>query len=332
MCDWNWRAGHVLGRAAMAWAGLVQSGLSYAGPEILVDRIEAVVNSSPVLHSEVQDKVRNGPLVMVSDYPLDEKAPAEQRSLQDKINTTLIMQRAQELDIQVADDQVDREIDQFLKARGLDRQGLMQFLQEQGRTFESYRADFRDQMILGRFQGRVIHPLVKITERDLETYFLKQSGGGGDWVEVSLRQLVIRIPAGSSPEIVEAKKKMIGEAFRRLQEGTSFEDVARLYADSRASADPVTLKLRDLNPTIRSAIQSLEVNQVSVPVEMDGTWSIFQLTGKAMANSAEFAKARERIEFELRNQELSHQTRRWLVEERQRSKVAVGDEMTRNPF
>ena len=68
--------------------------------------------------ARVQEKVANGPLVVVSDYPASESASAFTRALQDAINFELILQNARGLSIDVQDDEVEAEIGNFLQTRG----------------------------------------------------------------------------------------------------------------------------------------------------------------------------------------------------------------------
>ena len=50
---------------------------------------------------------------------------------------------------------------------------------------------------------------------------------------------------------------------------------------------------------------------------------IFFLEEKKFSGSREFLTQKKQLEFELRNLELANQTRRWLTEQRQKSKVEM---------
>src|SRR4051812_32000080 len=78
--------------------------------ETLIDRIAAIADGVPILYTDIREKVKNGPLVVVSDYPADDKSPEYDRALQDSINFELIMAKARDLEIDVREDEVDSEI------------------------------------------------------------------------------------------------------------------------------------------------------------------------------------------------------------------------------
>jgi peptidyl-prolyl cis-trans isomerase SurA len=298
--------------------------------EVLLDRIVAIVDGYPVLYSEVMNKVKTGPLVVVSDYPADPKDPPFKRALQDAINFELVMQKARDLEIEVPESQVDSEIDSFLENRGQSKSGLMQFLESQGQSYEEYRADFRDLMVLRRFQGRVITPMVKITDKDVETYYLKKSGTTSDLVEISLRQIMINVEGDAAPEIVDAKRKLAGEVHKKLQDGMPFVDAVKIYSDDQAARESGGLMqgitLKDLSGQIKAEVESLATGEFSSPVRTALGFHIFYLEDKKFSGSQEFLDKKKSLEFELRNVELANQTKKWLEQQRQRAKIEeLGD-------
>ena len=297
------------------------------GEPILVDRVNAIVGGEPVLFSEVQEKVANGPLVVVSDYPASEGAPAGTRALQDAINFELILQNARGLNIDVQDDEVEAEIGNFLQTRGLSKDGLLDFLSSRSQSYEDYKADFKDQMLLRRFQGRVISPLVKITDRDIETYYLTKSGGSTETVEISLRQILIEVANDANAEVADAKEELVQEVYSKLQDGLPFVEAVKIYSDdktARANGGLMQgIHLSDLAGTIRSSVEELEVGTFTSPVRTGLGFHIFYLEKKSLQKGNDFKEKKQQLEFELRTQELNRQTRQWLADERQRTEVKI---------
>lgn len=308
-------------------------GLSFWGAlparaaEELVDRVAAIVDGSPILYSDVMQKVRSGPLVVVSEFPATESAPAYEKALQDAVNFELVIAKAKEMEIDVRDEEVEAEIRGFLESRGLNRDGLLEHLRGQGMTYEDYRSDFKNQMILRRFQGRVITPLVKITDRDVETYFMKKVGAADDAMELVLRQILIALPKGAAEDIVDAKKRLVADVHQKLKDGMAFVDAVKVYSDDQNARESGGLmrglKLKDLAGTIRGAVQGLDVGQFSTPTQTAMGFHIFYLEEKQFIGTREYAQQKRQLEMELRTLELASQTRQWLNEQRQRSKVEI---------
>src|SRR5690606_23497013 len=157
--------------------------------------------------------------------------PNYRKALQDAINFELIMQQARTLEIELDDSDVDADIENFLARQGLDREELLKHLTTQGQTYEQYRDDYRDIMILRRFQGQVITPQVKITDKDIETFYLKRTGSTADLVELKLRQILIMVDPLATEDIVEAKRALAQEVHNKLAGGADFIEMVKIYSD-----------------------------------------------------------------------------------------------------
>lgn len=310
---------------------LIASLACFAGKancaEKLIDRLLAEVNGEPVLLSEVQEKVDNGPLVVVSSYPASESDPAFKMALNDAINLKLIDQAALELGIEITDMILDEEIEKFLMRRNLDKAALMQVLQQQGITYERYREDFRSQMLFSQFQGRVIMPSVKITDKQIEAYYRSQQGGETADAELSLRQLFVALPANSPESIKAGKLGLLKQIRQELSDGLEFSKAVKLYSDSESLREKgglmPSISLNDLAPAFRKAVESLEVSQSSEIVQTDAGYFMFYLEDKKFVGSRSFEAMKPKIESELRQKEISSETSRWIEARRRKSDVKI---------
>ena len=83
------------------------------------------------------------------------------------------------------------------------------------------------------------------------------------------------------------------------------------------------VKVKDLATQIRTEVEALDIGQFTAPVRTSLGFHIFFLEEKKFSGSQEFLSKKKQLEFELRNLELGNQTRRWLTEQRQKSKVEI---------
>ena len=296
------------------------------GAEVLVDRISGIVNSVPILNSEVQEKIRRGQVVLVSSYPAPQDADDQTKALQDEINFELVMQKVDELDLNVSDTELDTEIQGFLTRRKLSMDGLLEALHQQGVSYEEYKTDFRKQMIMRKFQGRVIQPLIKITDKDLESYLLKKSGATVDNLSVTLRKIFIRNDSDTAA-VARGKESRVQQVYSKLKSGMNFEEAAKLYSDD---ADAQTtgglmspVKLNELSTNIKKEIAPLEEGGFTNPIESDSGFFIFALEKKNFLRDKNFQAQKQQLEFELRNEELQRQTQKWIIAQRRRSKIEI---------
>ena len=294
--------------------------------EVLVDRIVGLVNSVPILRSEIQEKIRRGQVVLVSSYPAPKDADDQVKALEDEINFELVMQKVDQLDLNVSDTELDTEIAAFLKRRKLSMDGLLEALHQQGVNFEEYKSDFRKQMVMRKFQGRVIQPLIKITDKDLEGYLLRKSGSTSDNLSVTLRKIFIRNNSSTSA-VARGKESRVQQIYSKLKSGMNFEEAAKLYSDD---ADVQTtgglmspVKLNELSANIKKEIAPLNEGGFTKPIESDAGYFIFALEKKNFLRDKNFQAQKQKLEYELRNEELERQTQKWIIAQRSRSKIEV---------
>jgi peptidyl-prolyl cis-trans isomerase SurA len=299
--------------------------------ETLVDRVLAVVNGRAIFYGDIRRKIETGPLVIVSEYPAGKDAPAQTRALNDSINFELIMGAAKDLDIEVSDADLDQEMNRYLDEQKISKEKLQELLQGENQTLDNYRRDFRNQMVLRRFQRRIIAPAIKVTEKDVETYYLSQSNvKSNDMIDVSLKQLIIRTDSKMSKELAAAKKSLANDLYGKLKGGLDFNDAIGLYSDDptakRQDHKPITVKLKDLSPNLRAALDPLKVGEFTQPIPTGNGLTIFQVVGKKMGENRDFLVKKEKLEQELRMIELVNQTNKWLGEQYQRITIKRMDE------
>ena len=297
------------------------------GKEILVDRLVAIVNDQPITYNQVMEKVEKGPLVQVSPHPKNENGTPFEIALHDLINLTLISQKAAELDITIENDALNDEIESFAKKRQLTLSQLKEAVQNQGMSYDRYRQDFRNQIILSQFQGRVIFPSIKITDRDIELYYIKKSGNLNDNMKLTLRQLFIAIDPTANEALKEGKIELADEIYQKIVSGFNFIEAVRIYSDNKENRETgglmTDLYLKDLAKPFRTAIEPLKPQQTTPPIKTNNGIYIFLLEEKSFAGSTDFHKKKERLTTELRQEEISSQTIYWLEEERQKSKIKI---------
>ena len=117
-------------------------------------------------------------------------------------------------------------------------------------------------MILNQFQGRVILPAVKISEKDIELYYLKTSGNIADNIKLVLRNIYIQMPYNAVESVKMGKRKLADRVYGEIKDGgLSFEEAIKIYSDGENSKQGglmPTLYLKDLAPKFQVAIEPLQ--------------------------------------------------------------------------
>lgn len=308
-------------------SSLLNLNAQAAEQEVLVDRVVAIVNGKPILYSEIQEKIHSGFPVGVSFYPATEDSSVFDKALQDAINVKLIEQKAEELEIDVPPEELDKQIQETLKYRNLTEENLRDELAKTGMSYEVYRNGFKQQMLFRKFQGRVIRPLVKITEKDVETFYLKKTGSSAENIRLTLRQLLIAVPSEATEDVIDAKLKLTRMIQQKIQGGMSFAEAVKIYSDdpqAKTTEGLMTdIKLSDLSDEVREPIKALDIGQVSQPVKTSLGFHLFFLESKKFSGSQEFQRKKTDFETELMLIESDVQTKKWLSEMRRKTDIKI---------
>ncbi|MDE3269173.1 MAG: SurA N-terminal domain-containing protein [Pseudomonadota bacterium] len=296
---------------------LVAATITYAdkdsSSEVLLDRVVAVAGGTPVLFSEAQHKVEQGRAVVFSSFPVDNQAPPLQQAMHDLINIHLAQHTLTELGAGIADQEVEQRIEQFLQAQGLSKKELLEFLRTQDKNYDEYRTDFRQQILISKFHGLVISPLIKITDAELRSYFQKKTGK--DHALLHLQQIYL-------PKDQEARSV---EAYKELRSGLNFASAIDLYHDQAQAASMPPVRLNDLSATIKASVKDLNKGEFSAPVQTALGFHIFYIKDLSLASDREFKAQKQTLEVELRNSKMLKQTKRWLAAKRAQLGVKVVD-------
>jgi len=78
-----------------------------------------------------------------------------------------------------------------------------------------------------------------------------------------------------------------------------------------------------LASSIRSSVENLQVGQFTRPIKTSLGFHVFLLQQKKLTSSDDFITKKKQLEMELRTTELMDQTRHWLSEQLQKTKIEV---------
>jgi peptidyl-prolyl cis-trans isomerase SurA len=257
----------------------------------VMDRIIAIVNDDIITLKEAVKHVRvekEGRFVSVNEYLTNLRL---QEKIDLLIDDVLIRQQAKKFKIDVSDKEVEGIIDNIKKQYLIDDAELKEKLKEDNISYEDFVAGLRSNVLKGRLLTRVISPEVNVTEKDLRQYYDKHKDEFVD-EEYRLQQIFV---SGQRSD----GQKRVTEAYNLLQEGKSFEAVAKDYSDDTKSApeggDIGYVKKVDLIPQLRAAVVFLTPGVYSSIITTPYGFHILKLVEKKKGEMMTFEMARDSI-------------------------------------
>jgi parvulin-like peptidyl-prolyl isomerase len=237
------------------------------------------------------------------------------------IEQSLLEVKVKELSLQVTDSELDSEIQNFLESRQLTREEFLRLLATEGETELSHRAEFKRQLETQRFIGRVIKPLVSVSDEEVKSYYLSQTQGTPSTVEkVTLRSLMIKGKL-NQPEV----QSKLAEIQKKSANGESFENIVK--EDSQATDAKETggilapKKLSEYPGEVAKALGSKPAGTLTHPIEIGSASFVFELVSRESAVDSRFTADKETWRQKLLEKKFNERLRSYLNSEREKIKI-----------
>jgi peptidyl-prolyl cis-trans isomerase SurA len=242
------------------------------------------------------------------------------------VNQKVLGLRVKEMGIDVAEDELESEIAAFLKQQNISREEFERVLAQEGETVESHREEFRTQLETQRFIGRVIRPLVTVTEDEVRNYYMQQSGAAANPAQtVRLRSLVINLPTDLAESQRQAKQERVSAIRKEVDTGGSFASMVKLYSESPDALKTEGLlpprPVRELPKELQGAIKETKPGQVVGPLQLGSSVFFFEFLGFEASDSKEFETQKAQWENRLLETKFKERLDDYVRAERTKSKV-----------
>lgn len=262
-----------------------------AGNERLVDKVIALVNSEPILYSEVEEQLS----LLVASRRLDPNdstmvVEARKQVLDQLIEERIIVDYAAKQGINVTDEQIAPQIDAAIaeaKERFGDDARFQSELARQGLTLdalrERYRTEMRKEAMAQRIIEREIRSKVKVTDADVDTFYANNKN------DLPIRPTtydlshILVVPKPDATRRAAARAKA-SRALQRLESGETWDAVCTSASeDPNAKATKGDLGMAregDFDPAFEAAVRDLEPGQRSGVVETLAGYHIIELLAR----------------------------------------------------
>lgn len=300
-----------------------------------LDAIIVTIGDEPILWSDVSKalhvasdrQTKLGPTGKLSGGAM---STADANALLDQIiDQRVLATKVREFNLTVAEDELDVEIQNFLKNQNITHEKFLELLKQEGETEESHREEFRTQLETQRFVGRVIRPLVSVTEEEVKNYYLTQNKAPDATQKIRLRSLVIEIPESMNEQNKKAKTELIAKIRKEIDSGSPFVNLVKLYSES-----PDALKTEgilaakaslDLPSELRDRIKDLKPDAVVGPLPIGSSTFFFQYLGSENSNFGDFDKQKTTWENKLLEIKFKERLSDYVKAERAKIKIVRRD-------
>lgn len=198
-----------------------------------IDHIVAVVNGECITRQEL-DEVLNLSIKQLEKQGIEppSKEILEGQVLEREILTRVQLQLANEIGLSVSDTELEQALNRIANANKMTKEEFYVLLGQEGISYEKFRKEIRNEMLLVRLKDREVIKNIKISEGEIDNFLSTQENSSGDSVEYQISHIMVRIPDLSSPEKIKNKRQRAEEALAKLKNGDDFARVAAEFSDA----------------------------------------------------------------------------------------------------
>ena len=285
------------------------------------DRVIAVVNESPIIESEVVERV-NRAHGRAKLTPKQQSA-AMSRIIDKLIERALVEQEAQEQYIIVSDKKIDAHIEKLMERMNIssldDFKKRIQATQKM--KFEDYREELKISIMTEQVMSLAIGVSPPTTREAMDWYNANRQKLG---FEVNVKHILLR-PANASLAEEKRVNAEMKKLLQRIYAGESFESIARKHSQDPGSAqkggDLGWVPLAELDPYFANqAYRMNKPGQLSGVVKSSFGYHIIKYLDRRPIS---FDSVKDRIFNMLFQQKMGEQFGKWIQQRRERSEIKI---------
>jgi peptidyl-prolyl cis-trans isomerase SurA len=265
-------------RALMLGAILSFSSMAQ---EVMLDRVAVIVDQGVVLESEIVALVKE---VKRNAEANNQELPSDRalrtQAIERLITKNLQLQMAERMGIQISDPQLEQTIGNIAANQNASMEQLRTQLAAEGISYDDYREDIREEIIMGEVRRANVRRRVYITPQEIDTLMGLIEQQGAEQAEYRLGHILIGFPADPTDEDIQAARERADKVISLLESGSDFTKIAIASSSGNEALEGGDMGWLNINamPTLfAEAVQNKEVDSLVGPIRSGAGFHILKV-------------------------------------------------------
>lgn len=272
----------------------------FSAEEKYQNNVIAIVNGKRITQEDLTHRMKN-----FTDLDPETQSAMKQETIDQLITDILLEEFVDKQGLIVTREEVEREINQ-IRGNLADSmedttQSLEQVLVTIGSDINEFKKSIKHSIALEKYFRD------KLNDKVLEEYFEKnKSIFNSESVRVS--HILVDTRGLKTEEEFSQMLKRIKEIKREIDQGISFDEVAKKYSDCPSALQGGDLgfiqRKGNLAKSFLDAAFSLQVGQVSEPIQTEYGYHLIKVTDKRPGFQVRFMDVKEKVRLEMLDEEI----------------------------
>lgn len=255
-----------------------------------IDHIVAVVNENVVTRHEL-DEVLTATLKQLQKQGIQPPPPEvlEKQLLERIILNRVQLQLAQETGLTVSDTELDQTLRRIAQENKMSLPEFYNALEQDGISFNKFRNEIRDEIILVRLKEREVSNRVSVTEGEVDNFLEAQETSPDSNDEYRIAHILVTVQEGADPAQREARRQRAETVLARLKDGAEFAQVAAEFSDAPDAMEGGLLDWRpaaQLTKIFEEVLGPMKPGEVTPVIPSASGFHILKLVDRRSQNGA----------------------------------------------
>lgn len=286
--------------------------------QVVTDGIRVIVNDAIITELDVQTLAAAPRDLLLRQYRTQPEVFQQRMSqvyedaVDQLVERQLILSEFKTAGFQFPESIIEDAVEDRIKERYHDRAELMQSLKVQGITLETFRQQRREEIIIQAMRQRHLATEILISPQRIVRYYEEHKTNYAVGDQVKLRMITLN----KSPNDGDSVKQLASEIARKLDEGASFREMAKIYSEGAQRASEGDWGWADrsmLRKELADAAFVLNAGQRSSVVDLNDSCWLILVEDKRPAHIKPLTEVQEEIERILRQSESERLRKKWVV-------------------
>ena len=320
-------AGFQMKTLIAIFATVVTLSINARADANFVNGVRAVVGDAVITQLQVEMSAAPAIELLKQRYGsqpelfLKKAAETFNEALEQLIERQLILHEFKTAGYNLPESFIEKVIEERIRSDYGTRTTLIKTLQAQGTTYEKYRQQIREQIIIQALLGKNISSAVMISPQKIQDYYSEHREKFKVGDAVKLRMIALDSSIAATPE---SRRKLAEEILRKIKEGATFEEMAMVYSTGSQRNEGGAwgwVERSVLRKDLADVAFSLEPGKLSDVIETPDECYLMLVEDKRPAHIRPLSEVRDEIEKTLLVEERARLQKQWL--ERLKAKTFV---------
>jgi peptidyl-prolyl cis-trans isomerase SurA len=298
----------------------------------VVEEVVARVNNDAITRGDIEHAKSQLADDMHHDCPtckpeqIAEKVAAQEKNvLRDLIDSSLLVQRAKDMDINV-DTQVVKRLDEIrIDNKIASMEDLEHQVIQTGVDYEDFKNNIRNQLLQQEVIRREVGSKIILDHADVLKYYEDHKQEFVRPEQVVLREIFVSTE-GKTPDEIPALRKKVEGLLERVKNGEDFGELAKRFSDgstAKQGGDLGTFERAQLASNLEETVFKMKRNDVTDVLDSKTGFLILQVEQNYPAGQQTEDKVESEIENKIYEQKIQPAMRQYLQTLRSDSYVEV---------